>query len=309
MIKQGKNDILAVDLGRLRLINPVMNASGTYDFTPKTEKIISQLGAFVTKTVTLKPRSGNPPPRLVEQEAGLLNAIGLQNKGVESFIEEKLPQLKKVKKAETKIIVSVAGESLEEYLELVSRLDRVSGIDGIEINISCPNVENGYVWAKSPAKTYSLISQIRSRTSFFLITKLPPVFFSLRELARKAELAGTEAISLINTVKGLAVDLTTSTPLLKAGGGGLSGPAIKPIALRMVWEVAQMVKVPVIGIGGIATFEDALEFMMVGASAVGVGTANFVSPTTMPEIIKGMKKYLKKNKISNIKEIIGSLKV
>ncbi|MFH1613221.1 MAG: dihydroorotate dehydrogenase [bacterium] len=296
---------LITKLGKIILPNPIMNASGTYDLEETSCKIIPKLGAFVTKTITLKPCEGNLPPRIIEQEQGLLNSIGLQNPGIEVFLEKKLPSLQKLN---SKIIVSIAGKNLEEYVDLSKILDKIPGIIGLEINISCPNVKSGTIWAESPNKVYDLISKIRKSTSLFIITKFSPNVTDIKLIAKKAEQAGTDAISLINTIKGMAINLTTKKAVFDKKIGGLSGHCIKPIALRLVWEVFSVVKVPIIGMGGIMNTEDALEFILAGASSLAIGTANFINPNTMLDIIKGIEKYLNKNKIKNIQELIGTLK-
>lgn len=299
---------LKVKIGKLELKNPVMTASGTFGFAEEFKDVvdINRLGAIITKSITLKPREGNPPPRIVETSSGILNSIGLQNDGIEGFVKNRLPLLKRIK---TAVIVSIAGERLTEYEELTKRLDKIDRIDAIEINISCPNVKGGLEFSAEPRSTFEVISLARKNTNKTLITKLSPNVKDIGEIAKAAEEAGTDAVSLVNTFSGMAIDIETKMPRLGTVVGGLSGPAIKPMALRMVWEVAKRVKVPVIGIGGIMDYKDALEFIISGASAVEVGTASFVNPKATIEIIDGIESYMSKNKIKHIKELVGCLKV
>lgn len=299
---------LKVKIGKLELKNPAMTASGTFGFAEEFKEVvdINRLGAIITKSITLKPREGNPPPRIVETSSGILNSIGLQNDGIEEFVKDKLPLLKRIK---TAVIVSIAGESLVEYEALTKRLDKIDRIDAIEINISCPNVKGGLEFSAEPRSTFEVVGLARKNTNKTLITKLSPNVKDIGEIAKAAEEAGTDAVSLVNTFSGMAIDIETKMPRLGNVVGGLSGPAIKPIALRMVWEVAKRVKVPVIGIGGIMDYNDALEFIIAGASAVEVGTASFVNPKATIEIIDGIESYMSKNRIKNMKGLIGCLKV
>lgn len=297
---------LKIKIGKLKLRNPVMVASGTFGEELKSLINIDRLGAIITKSITLKPREGNPPPRIVETPSGILNSIGLQNDGLNGFIKDRLPFLKKAK---TAVIVSIAGASLAEYAELAKRLDKIDRVDGIEINISCPNVKGGLEYSSEPNSTFEVVSTVRKNTDKTLITKLSPNVKDIGQIAKAAEDAGTNSVSLVNTFSGMAVDIETRRPKLGNVFGGLSGPAIKPLALRMVWEVAGQVKVPVIGIGGIMDYADALEFIIAGASAVQVGTANFVNPKATMEIIDGIERYMGKNKIKNMKRLIGCPKI
>ncbi len=299
---------LKVRIGKLELKNPVMAASGTFGSGEEFKDFvnINKLGAIITKSITLNQREGNPPPRIVETSSGILNSIGLQNDGIEGFIKNNLPFLRRVK---TVVIVSIAGQSFNEYKELVRRLDKIERIDAIEINISCPNVRGGLEFAVEPSSTFEVVSLTRKNTRKTLITKLSPNVKDIGEIAKAAEEAGTDSVSLVNTFTGMAIDIETKAPKLGNLVGGLSGPAIKPIALHMVWEVARQVKIPVIGMGGIMNYKDALEFIIAGASAVQIGTANFVNPKAMIEIINGIEKYMNANKIKNMKELIGCLKV
>jgi len=304
MVKQD----LKVKIGKLELKNPVIAASGTYGFGEEFKDFvdISKLGAIITKTITLNPSEGNPPPRIVETSSGILNSIGLQNDGLEGFLKDKLPILRKAK---TVIILSIAGESPGEYGKLVKRLDKIDKIDGIEINISCPNVKGGLDFSAEPSSTFDVVNSTRRNTSKTLITKLSPNVKDISEIAKAAEAAGSDSVSLVNTFTGMAIDIETKTPKLGNVVGGLSGPAIKPIALRMVWEVSRKIKIPVIGVGGIMDYTDALEFIIAGASAVQIGTANFVNPKTTIEILNGIEKYMRKNKIKNMRGLIGCLKI
>ena len=299
---------LKVRIGRLKLKNPVMAASGTFGFGEEFKDFVdlNKLGAIITKSITLKPREGNPPPRIVETASGILNSIGLQNDGIENFLKEKVPLLRKAK---TVIVVSIAGESFNEYKELTRRLDKIDMVDAIEINISCPNVKGGLEFAVEPNSTFDVVTLVRRNTGKVLITKLSPNVKDMGEIAKAAEEAGTDSVSLVNTFTGIAVDIQTKTSKLGNVVGGLSGPAIKPIALRMVWEVTRQVKIPVIGMGGVMDYKDALEFIIAGASAVQVGTASFVNPKATIEIIDGIERYMSKNKIKDMKGLIGCLRV
>ena len=300
---------LSVDLGFLRFKNPVLAASGTFgyglEFKPFYD--LGLLGGFVVKGLYLKPRGGNRPPRLVETPSGLINSIGLQGIGVEAFCREVLPELAGLN---TAVIVNVCGEEEDEYARVAEYLGRHQGLAALELNISCPNVrEGGRCPAQNPEATYRTVKKVKQVTSLPLITKLSPNVTDITSVAQAAEEAGTEAISLINTLLAMAIDLETRKPRLGNIMGGLSGPAIKPIALRMVFQVARAVKVPVIGMGGIFTAEDALEFMMAGAAAVQVGTANFVDPDACLKIIRDLESWAEKHGINKISEITGSLQV
>ena len=293
-----------VKIGKLRLKNPVMAASGT--FGPEYNELvdIKALGAVVAKTITLKPRQGNPPPRLVETAAGMINSIGLENPGLEGFIKEKLPQLLKFK---IPVIASISADTTEEFKEMARRLSKTD-ISGIELNLSCPNIRKTRLISQSKEDTYSVVDSVRKATGLTLIAKLTPNVTDITEIAEAAKKAGADAIALINTFPAMAVDIEKREPLLGNITGGLSGPAIKPMALKMVWDIFNKVNIPIIGIGGIMSYKDALEFIICGAAAVQVGTANFVNPKAAIEIIDGIEKYLKINKIDDIKKLIGALK-
>jgi dihydroorotate dehydrogenase (NAD+) catalytic subunit len=307
MIKQPN---LKVEVGGIKMKNPVMTASGTFgygeEFTPFIN--LNKLGGMILKGITLKPKMGNPPPRIIETPSGMLNAIGLQNVGVEALIKEKLPQLQKYN---TPVIINISGEIIEEYIELAAKLDQFTDIiAGLEINISCPNVKKGgMAWGTDARLTYQVVDKIRKITKLPLIVKLSPNVTSIKEIALAAEEAGADAISLINTLVGMAVDINSARPKLANISGGLSGPAIKPVALWMVWQVFQVVKIPIIGVGGIMNAEDALEFIIAGARAVQVGTANLVNPNTSIDIIEGIKEYLIKKGITDVNELVGSMVV
>lgn len=299
---------LSVNIGQLNLKNPVMVASGTFGYGIEYEGLfdLSRLGAIIAKTITLEPAKGNPPPRIVEVTGGILNSIGLQNEGVDDFIKNKIP---KMKEFGVPIIANIAGKTVKEYKETAQKLDSVSEVSAIEINVSCPNVkEGGIAFGIDPKWTSTVVKNVCSVTKKTVITKLTPNVTDIVNIAAAAVDAGSDALSLINTFKAMAIDVNTRKPKLASITGGLSGPGIKPIALRMVWEVASVVKVPIIGIGGIVDAGDALEFIIAGASAVAVGTANYINPKAAIEIIDGLENYLAKNNIADIKQLIGSLK-
>ncbi|MFA5339511.1 MAG: dihydroorotate dehydrogenase [Candidatus Omnitrophota bacterium] len=298
---------LKVKIAGLEFKNPVLVASGTFGSGEEYGKLVdlNKLGAIVTKSVTLEPREGNVPPRVVETPSGMLNSIGLQNYGIDAFIKDKLPFLNKVK---TAVIVSIAAHRVEDYAAIAGKLDKIKRVDAIEINISCPNVKGGLEFAREPGSTAAVVGAVRRASRKPVIVKLSPNVKDITEIAMAAENAGADAVSLVNTFTGMAIDIDTKRPVLGNIIGGLSGPAIKPVALRMVWETAKKVKIPVIGIGGIMNYEDAVEFIIAGASAVQVGTANFVNPKAAADIISGMEKYMRQGKIKNIKELTGCLK-
>jgi dihydroorotate dehydrogenase (NAD+) catalytic subunit len=303
---------LEVEIGGIKLKNPVMTASGTFGYGQEYAPFVdlNKLGAMILKGITLKSKMGNPPPRIIETPSGMLNSIGLQNVGVEMLIKEKLPYLQKFN---TPVIINISGDTVEEYVELTRRLGEVSkemGITGLEVNISCPNVKKGdMVWGTDAQSTYKLINSIRKATSLPLIVKLTPNVTDIKTIAQAAEEAGADALSLINTLVGMVVDIDSHKPKLANVSGGLSGPAVKPVALWLVWQVFQTVNIPVIGIGGIIKVEDALEFIIAGARAIEIGTANFVNPRVTIEIIEGIEKYLIENNIKDINELVGSLKI
>ena len=297
---------LSTSLGSLQLKNPVMTASGTFGYGQELSSIIDleRLGAVVCKTVTRQPRSGNPPPRTCETPSGMLNAIGLQNVGLDRFITEKLPYLGGFN---VDVIVNIAGESIEDFAFLASALSEAGGIAALELNISCPNVAHGLDFAKDPRLAEELVAQVRQVTALPIIAKLSPNVTDVTIIARAAEAGGADALSLVNTFVGMAVDIRTRRPRLSNFTGGLSGPAIKPLALCAVYRCAQVVKIPLIGIGGITSANDAIEFFIAGATAVQVGTATFVQPRAAMDIIDGIENYLQAHHIPSIQHLIGSL--
>ncbi|MCX5709376.1 MAG: dihydroorotate dehydrogenase [Candidatus Omnitrophica bacterium] len=300
---------LTVNIGKLKLKNPVMVASGTFGYAEEFKDFIDlkKLGAIVTKTITLKPRKGNPGPRTCETPAGMLNSIGLENPGIEGFIAEKLPILKKIG---VPAIISIASEGeAGEFVELSRRLDKIKEVSAIELNISCPNIrDKSRLISQDAQATYELVRSVRKVTQKTLITKLSPNVTSIVEIAKAAQAGGSDALSLINTLTGMSIDVRRRRPKIASIVAGLSGPAIKPVAVRMCWEVYKAVDLPIIGMGGIMNTEDALEFLIAGASAVSVGTGNFINPKASVEIIAGLKNYMTKNRINDIKNIVGSLK-
>jgi len=299
---------MAVEIGSLKLKNPVMTASGTFGYGEEYADYVdlNRLGCIVVKGLSLKPRLGNPPPRIMETASGMINAVGLQNVGVDVFIEEKLPFLRRYDVA---VIANIYGESTLEYAQVAKKLSQVQGIHALEINVSCPNVKKGGLsFGSDPKAAAEVTRRVKAETNLPVIVKLTPNVTDITVVAQAVEKAGADAVSLINTITGMSIDLQTRTPHLKNITGGLSGPAIKPVALRMVWQVAQKVSIPVIGIGGILKAEDALEFMIAGAKAVQIGTANFINPCATIEIIDGILRYLHDNKIKNIKDIVGTLR-
>lgn len=297
---------LEVNIGKIRLKNPVMVASGTFGYAREFEKLINlaDIGAIITKTITLNPKQGNLMPRICETSAGMLNAIGLQNEGVDDFIKEKMPYLSKIG---APIIVSISGNNIDEFFILARRIDKINSVSGIELNISCPNLKTKILIAQDSKLTYEVVKAVRKITNRTLITKLSPNVTDIVEIAEAAESAGSDAVSLVNTFSGMAIDIDTRKPKLGNIVGGLSGPCIKPIALRMVYEVSRKINIPVIGIGGIMNSDDAIEFMLAGAMAIQVGTANFIDPNISGKIVKGIEAYLKKHKIEKIEDIVGGL--
>jgi dihydroorotate dehydrogenase (NAD+) catalytic subunit len=300
---------LRINVGGLRLKNPVMTASGTFGYGREFEGLVdlSRLGAIVVKGISLNPSRGNPAPRVIETTGGMLNAIGLENVGLDAFIGEKLPYLGTL---DVPVVVNIYGKTIEEYAELAERLDAVMGVAAVEVNISCPNVKAGGVAFgvhADPAR--SVVRAVREKTGKPVIVKLSPNVTDITEIARAVEDAGADAISLINTLTGMAIDIHSRRPKLANITGGLSGPAVKPVALRMVWEVSRAVKIPVIGMGGIMCAEDALEFIIAGASAVQIGTANFVNPRATMDILDGLELFMTEKKIPRLSDLIGTLAV
>ena len=299
---------LSVEIAGIQFQNPVLTASGTFGYGMEYTDFIdlNLLGGIVVKGLSIKPSHGNSPPRMVETASGMLNAIGLQNIGVEVFINEKLPLLKKFN---ANIIVNFFGDTQDEYVLVAERLNDVTEIAALEMNISCPNVEKGgMTFGTDPQITEELVRKVRKVTSSPLIVKLSPNVTDIVVMAKAAVNGGADALSIINTLLGMAIDIKTRCPMLANVTGGLSGPAIKPVALRMVWQVAKAVDIPIIGIGGIMNAQDALEFIIAGATAVQVGTANFIDPSISVKIIEGIKNYCQKDKIGDIKDLIGTLR-
>jgi dihydroorotate dehydrogenase (NAD+) catalytic subunit len=300
---------LSVTISGLRLKNPVLTAAGTFGYGEEYAPYLNlnTLGAIITKGISLTPAPGNPPPRICETPAGMLNAIGLQNCGLNAFIAEKLPFLRTLS---TALIVNFWGRTQREYQEMAKRLSDLPDIGGLEMNISCPNIKQGGISFGSTAKdAFAVVSAVRKIASLPLMVKLSPNVGDIGAIAESVEEAGADAISLINTLYGMAIDVETRRPRLGNVIGGLSGPAIKPVAVRMVFEVARRVKIPVVGVGGIASAEDALEFLIAGARAVQVGTANFIQPDVTAKIVSGIEHYLVKHNMKSVKEVIGSIEL
>lgn len=295
-----------VDIGGIKLKNPVLTSSGTFGFGREYAKFydLSRLGGIVVKGLTLEPREGNKTPRIAETPSGMLNSVGLQNPGVEYFIEEELPFLRGYDVA---VIANIAGNTVEEYCMMAVRLGSL--VDGIELNISCPNVkEGGAAFGTKPESVYNITRKVKEQCKVPLIVKLSPNVTDIKEIAEAAQEGGADALSLINTILGMAIDINTREPVLANNVGGLSGPAVKPVAVRMVWQAAQAVDIPIIGMGGISCWQDAVEFILAGADAVSVGTANFINPHSPMKILEGIENYLIKNQFSSIYELKGNLK-
>ncbi len=300
---------MQVHIGGIVLKNPVMTASGTFGYAREFDDLVDLgcLGGIIVKGLSLEPSMGNPPPRIVETSGGMLNAIGLENVGVEAFINEKLPFLRT---RPVPVFANIYGKTIEEYAELAQRLDDVEGVAGLEINISCPNVKMGGIAFGSDSRSaHRVVRAVREKTRLPVMVKLSPNVTDIVEIAKSVEAAGADSVSLINTITGMAIDARTRRPVLANITGGLSGPAIKPVALRMVWQVAGQVNIPVIGVGGIMNAEDAVEFLIAGASAVQVGTANFINPRATQEIVEGIETYMLENNINCLDTLIGSLQV
>ena len=296
--------MLAVNIAGIKMKTPVMTASGTFGFGQEYSEFVdlNQLGAIVVKGMTLLPRSGNYGRRIAETPAGMLNSIGLENPGVDEFLITTLPKLAKY---DVPIIVNISGNTVEEYGELAAKLS-VSAVAGLELNISCPNVKmGGIAFGTDPASAAAVVREVKNNTSMPVIAKLSPNVTDIAAMARTVEEAGVDAVSLINTLLGMAIDIDSWRPVLGNISGGLSGPAVKPVALRMVWQVANAVKVPVIGMGGILTAEDAVEFLLAGASAVAVGTANFVNPCASVDVAEGIRNYLMMRGLSDVRQLVG----
>jgi dihydroorotate dehydrogenase (NAD+) catalytic subunit len=298
---------LTVDIGGLELQNPVMTASGTFGYAREFSTLVdlNRLGGAIVKGLSLEPSRGNPPPRIAETPCGMLNAIGLENVGLETFLQRKVPFFSRLT---IPVMANLYGTTVDAYARLAERLSAVEAIAGVEVNISCPNVkEGGIAFGSDPRMAHQVTRVVRERYSGPVMVKLSPNVTDITEIAKSVEDAGADAVSLINTITGMAIDIHTRKPRIANITGGLSGPAIRPVAVRMVWQTAQAVKIPVVGIGGIMTADDALEFLIAGATAVQVGTANFVNPGATMEIIDGIAAYLQAKKIPSVKALVGSI--
>lgn len=300
---------LSVRINRLKLKNPVMTASGTFGYGLEYADFVSldQIGGIIVKGTTLQPREGNDYPRMAETPSGMLNCVGLQNKGVDYFCEHIYPQIKDI---DTNMIVNVSGSSPETYAECAARIDKLDKIPAIELNISCPNVkQGGMAFGTTCAGAASVVKAVRQRYNKTLIVKLSPNVTDIAEIAKACEAEGADSVSLINTLMGMAIDIEKRQPMLSIATGGLSGPAVKPVAVRMVWQVAKAVKIPVIGLGGICNAADAIEFLMAGATAIQIGTANFLDPAITVKVRDGINEWLDRHGCASVSEIIGALNV
>lgn len=302
-------DKLNIQIGNLNLKNPVMTASGTFGYGKEYSDFIDlgKLGGICVKGTTLHDRQGNAYPRMAETPSGMLNAVGLQNKGVDYFVSHIYPEIKDF---DTNIIVNVSGSTIEDYAECAARLSDLDKVPGIELNISCPNVkEGGMAFGTSACSAADVVKAVRKVYNKTLIVKLSPNVTDITEIAKAAEGAGADSLSLINTLLGMAIDINKRKPVLSTVTGGLSGPCVKPVALRMVWQTYNAVKIPIIGMGGIASWQDAVEFILAGSSAIQIGTYNFIDPTISEKVVNGIQGYLDQHNISHIKELIGALDI
>jgi len=300
---------LNTKIGSLELKNPVMTASGTFGYGTEYADFmdINHLGAIIVKGTTLHPRQGNPYPRMAETPSGMLNAVGLQNKGVDYFVDHIYPEVRKFR---TNVIVNVSGSSIEDYAQCASIINTLDDIPAIELNISCPNVkQGGMAFGVKPESAAQVVSAVRKVYDKTLIVKLSPNVTDITEIARAVEGAGADSVSLINTMLGMAIDAEKRKPILSTITGGMSGPAVKPVALRMVWQTAKAVKIPVIGLGGICSATDAIEFLLAGASAIQIGTANFIDPSISEKVVDGIADYLERHNFNSVQDIIGALQV
>lgn len=298
---------LNTKIGSLELKNPVMTASGTFGYGTEYADFmdISRLGAIIVKGTTLNPRQGNPYPRMAETPSGMLNAVGLQNKGVDYFVDHIYPEVRKIR---TNIIVNVSGSCIDDYVQTAGIINTLDDIPAIELNISCPNVkQGGMAFGVNPESAAQVVAAVRKVYDKTLIVKLSPNVTDITEIARAVEDAGADSVSLINTMLGMAIDAEKRKPILSTVTGGMSGPAVKPVALRMVWQTAKAVKIPVIGLGGICSATDAVEFLLAGASAIQIGTANFIDPSISEKVIDGIEDYLNRHGFASVQEIIGAL--
>lgn len=300
---------LNTKIGSLELKNPVMTASGTFGYGTEYADFmdISRLGAIIVKGTTLNPRQGNPYPRMAETPSGMLNAVGLQNKGVDYFVDHIYPEVRKIR---TTVIVNVSGSCIDDYVQTASIINTLDDIPAIELNISCPNVKRGgMAFGVNPESAALVVSAVRKAYDKTLIVKLSPNVTDITEIARAVEDSGADSVSLINTMLGMAIDAEKRRPILSTITGGMSGPAVKPVALRMVWQTAKAVKIPVIGLGGICSATDAVEFLLAGASAIQIGTANFIDPSVSVKVIDGIADYLERHNFNSVQDIIGALEV
>lgn len=298
---------LNTKIGSLELKNPVMTASGTFGYGTEYADFmdISRLGAIIVKGTTLNPRQGNPYPRMAETPSGMLNAVGLQNKGVDYFVDHIYPEVRKI---QTNIIVNVSGSCIDDYVQTAGIINTLDDIPAIELNISCPNVkQGGMAFGVKPESAAQVVEAVRKAYDKTLIVKLSPNVTDITEIARAVEGAGADSVSLINTMLGMAIDAEKRKPILSTVTGGMSGPAVKPVALRMVWQTAKAVKIPVIGLGGICSATDAVEFLLAGASAIQIGTANFIDPSISEKVIDGIEDYLNRHGFVSVQDIIGAL--
>lgn len=300
---------LGVNIGKLSLKNPVMTASGTFGYGLEFADFINlnDLGGFIVKGTTLNPREGNDYPRMAETPSGMLNCVGLQNKGVDHFCKEIYPQLEHL---DTNVIVNVSGSTLEDYVECASRINALPHVPAIELNISCPNVKaGGMAFGVTPEGAASVVKAVRKAYDKTLIVKLSPNVTSIADIAKAVEAEGADSVSLINTLMGMSIDIERRCSRLSIGTGGLSGPCVKPVALRMVWQVAQAVNIPIVGLGGIMNATDAIEFIMAGATAIEIGTANFIDPAVTIKVVNGINEWLDNHGVKDVNEIVGCLKV
>ena len=300
---------LSVKIGDLHLKNPVMTASGTFGYGLEFADFVNleDIGGIIVKGTTLNPREGNPYPRMAETAQGMLNCVGLQNKGVDYFCEHIYPQIKDIR---TNMIVNVSGSSREDYAECAARINELDKIPAIELNISCPNVkQGGMAFGVTTDGAASVVKAVREVYKKTLIVKLSPNVTDVAAIARSVEAEGADAVSLINTLMGMAIDIEKRRPVLSIATGGLSGPAVKPVALRMVWQVAKALKIPVVGLGGIMNAQDAIEFLLAGASAIEIGTANFIDPAVTVKVAQGINDYLERHGCKSVSEIVGALEV
>ncbi|WP_297250085.1 dihydroorotate dehydrogenase [uncultured Prevotella sp.] len=298
---------LKVNIGKLELKNPVMTASGTFGYGPEYADFVelSEIGGIIVKGTTLNPRQGNDYPRMAETASGMLNCVGLQNKGVDYFCEHIYPEIKDI---DTNMIVNVSGSSPEDYAECAARIDALDNIPAIELNISCPNVKDGgMAFGVTCAGAASVVKAVRQRYHKTMIVKLSPNVTDIAEIARAVEAEGADSVSLINTLMGMAIDIEKRKPMLSINTGGLSGPAVKPVAVRMVWQVAKAVNIPVVGLGGICNAHDAIEFMLAGATAIEIGTANFLDPQVTVKVKNGINEWLDSHGCKSVMDIVGAL--